>query len=62
MKLNFPSNEEMRFEFEEREKIVKDNMFVDDRNLNIELFFNSINFAKNIDKCDKGKDDNNKPN
>ena len=37
-------------------------MLVDDRNLNIELFFNSINFAKNIDKCDKGKDDNNKPN
>ncbi len=62
MKLNFPSEEEMRFEFQEREKIVKENIFVNEQNLNVELFFNSNNFAKNIDKWDKGKDNTNRPN
>ena len=49
----------MKFEFEEREKIVKDNLFVDKKNLNVELFFNSNN---SFDLNDLGKDDNNRPN
>ena len=59
LKLNSPSYEEMKFEFEEREKIVKDNLFVDKKNLNVELFFNCNN---SFDLNDLGKDDNNRPN